>query len=67
MNYLAVAIQPVHLESVSNAELARIIRKEAAARGRNHELGIAQALAVVYALKEAHRLGVIRGRAVNEK
>ena len=64
MNYLAVNIQPVHLEAISMIELCKILRRESASRGKGHALSYSQSLAVAYALKEAHRLGVIRGRAV---
>jgi hypothetical protein len=64
MNYLAVAIQPIHLESISTIQLTKLIRDETEKRGKGHSMSLSQALTVAYALKEAHRVGVIRGQVL---
>lgn len=65
MQHLIHALSPINIEAISVVELTKRIREASKLTdSRHNDLGLSQSLAVAYVVKEAYRLGTIRGRAL---
>lgn len=62
MNEIAETIKHVDIEKISDINLTKMIRRVSEEAKR--PLGLSQSLMVCRAIKEAYRLGVIRGKVV---
>lgn len=67
MQNIVEAIKPVNIAEIGEVELFKLIRE--ASKRQNHKgqietIGLAHSVMVARALKEAYRLGEIRGRAL---